>query len=94
MRRSQKINMPRISSFFGIIIYLYYFDHNPPHFHAEYGEREILININDFSIYKGWLPPRAYALVMEWAVQHQAELLKEWDAALNGKLPSSIPPLK
>ena len=43
--------MPRISSFYGIIIWMYFDDHNPPHFHATYGEFEIRININDFSIY-------------------------------------------
>jgi Domain of unknown function (DUF4160) len=86
--------MPQISSFYGIIISFYFFDHYPPHFHAEYGEHEVLINIVDMSIYKGWLPPRAYALVMEWAIQHKDELLKEFEVARIGNTPAKIAPLK
>lgn len=41
-------------------------DHNP-HFHATYNDFEILIRINDLSIYSGSLPSRAFSLVMEWA---------------------------
>jgi hypothetical protein len=44
---------------------MYWKDHNPPHIHATYGEFEILINIIDFSIYTGYLPSRAYGLLME-----------------------------
>ncbi len=86
--------MPQISSFFGVIISLYFFYHYPPHFHAEYGEHKILININDLSIYKSWLPPRAYAMVMERAVQHKEELLREWEVAHEGRPPAPIAPLK
>jgi hypothetical protein len=51
--------MPQISRFFGIIISMFYKDHNPPHFHAEYGDDEVLIKIEDLSIYRGHLPSRA-----------------------------------
>ena len=70
--------MPRISEFYGIIIWMYWKDHNPPHLHATYGEFEILININDFSIYAGYFPARAFGLLMEWALLHQQELLENW----------------
>lgn len=50
--------MPRISYFYGIVIWMYWDDHNPPHFHATYGEFEILINITDFSVYAGFLLTR------------------------------------
>jgi hypothetical protein len=53
-------------------------DHDPPHLHATYGEFEILININDFSIYAGYFPARAFGLLMEWALLHQQELLENW----------------
>lgn len=66
--------MPRISDFFGIAIFIYWDDHNPPHFHAEYGEYEILIQIADLQTYSGLLPSRAYGLVMEWASLHREEL--------------------
>ena len=85
--------MPQLSSFYGIVIYLYYFDHYPPHFHAEYGEFEIQINIVNLSIHKGYFPSRALSLVLEWATLHQQKLLKEWDKAYRGILPSKIEPL-
>ena len=67
--------MPEISRFFGIIIRMYFDDHNPPHFHAIYGESEILININTLAIVSGNFPPRALGLVMEWANIRQKEIL-------------------
>jgi hypothetical protein len=35
--------MPRLSEFFGIVILMYYADHNPPHFHAVHGGDSVLI---------------------------------------------------
>ena len=86
--------MPRISSFYGIIIWMYFDDHNPPHFHATYGEFEILININDFSIYTGYLPGRAFGLLMEWTLIHQVELLKNWELMRQSLPLENIEPLK
>lgn len=71
--------MPRISEFYGIIVWMYWKDHNPPHIHATYGEFEILINITDFSIYAGQLPGRAFGLLMEWISIHRQELLDNWE---------------
>jgi len=50
--------MPKISEFFGIVIYVYYREHLPPHFHAIYGEEEVLIAIDDLSVLSGRLTPR------------------------------------
>lgn len=86
--------MPRISSFYGIIIWMYWNDHNPPHFHAIYNDFEILIRINDLSIYSGSLPPRAFGLVMEWASLHQIELLENWELMKEDKPLKKIDPLK
>lgn len=44
--------MPRISAFYGILIYMYYKEHNPPHFHAHYGEHKAEIGINDFALFR------------------------------------------
>ena len=71
--------MPRISSFYGIVIWMYWNDHNPPHFHATYGDYEVLINISDLSIYAGYLPARAYGLLMEWAILNKEQLLENWE---------------
>ena len=54
--------MPEISRFYGIVIKMFFDDHNPPHFHALYGEHEVLIDINTFAVFAGHLPPRALGL--------------------------------
>lgn len=86
--------MPSISRFFGITIYVYYDDHNPPHFHAVYGENEIIITIEDLAIFSGHLPSRALGLVIEWASNHQEELKKVWQQASNHQELQKIEPLK
>ena len=88
--------MPEISRFYGIIIYMYLLDHNPPHFHVKYNEFEAMIGIEDFALLNGKLPHKALSLVVEWASIHQEELLKNWEN-LNIKDPASfekIDPLK
>lgn len=57
--------MPEISRFFGIVIYIYYREHQPAHFHAVYGEFEALISVDNFTVLSGNLPPRALGLVVE-----------------------------
>jgi hypothetical protein len=71
--------MPELSRFLGIVISMYFDDHNPPHFHAEYNDNEVLISIKDLSVIKGDLPPRVMGLAMEWAMLHQTELLENWN---------------
>ncbi len=68
--------MPVISSFYGILIKMYFGDHVLPHFHAEYGEYSAQISIKGFGVIEGYLPPKALALVVEWASIHQGELEK------------------
>lgn len=86
--------MPSISSFYGIIIWMYWKDHNSPHFHAQYGEYEILIKIEDLSVYAGSLPSRAFGLVMEWASLHQEELMHNWELMKQDLPLKKIEPLK
>lgn len=84
--------MPEISRFYGIIIAMFYNEHNPPHFHVSYGEFKIVININD-EIVSGFMPKRALQLVFEWMDLHKDELLENWELCQNGKKPNSIEPL-
>jgi hypothetical protein len=70
--------MPTISEFFGILIRMYYDDHNPPHFHAYYGDHEAIIAIQSLEVLEGSLPKRAKALAIEWALDHRAELMEDW----------------
>ncbi len=86
--------MPEIARFYGIVIKMFFEDHNPPHFHAQYGEWEVLIDINTFGVFAGHFPPRALGLVIEWATQHQNELLNNWERARVQKSLSKIEPLK
>lgn len=86
--------MPKICEFFGILILMYYNDHAPPHFHARYGEHEVLIRISPLGILKGWFPPRALSLVLEWAQIHQERLIEDWNYAANNKELHKIPPLE
>jgi len=73
--------VPEISRFFGIVIKMFFDDHNPPHFHAEYGSDLALLDIRNLSVFSGRLPPRVIGLVIEWATLHQQELLANWDRA-------------
>lgn len=77
--------MPRISSFYGILIYMYYRDHAPPHFHAIYGEHEATVAIETAEVLDGQLPRRARTLVLEWAVAHRDELGHSWELARAGR---------
>ena len=67
--------MPEISRFFGIAIKMYFKDRNPTHFHVNYEKYEASINIDNLSIIDGFLPPRIYGFVVEWASIHKEELL-------------------
>lgn len=73
--------MPEVSRFFGIVIRMYYDEHNPPHFHAEYNGQKVQISIEPIYVIKGKLPRRALSLVLEWVALHQTELLANWDRA-------------
>lgn len=73
--------MPEISRFLGIVIKMFFDDHNPPHFHAEYDRDVALIDIRNLSVFSGRLPPRVIGLVIEWASVHQKELFVDWDRA-------------
>ena len=86
--------MPEICRFFGIIIRMYYDDHNPPHFHAEYGDEEAQINIHTLAVIHGSLSSRTLGLVIEWASMHRKELLSDWELARKQKKPEKIQPLK
>lgn len=85
--------MPEISRFYGIVIRMYFADHNPPHFHAYYGANEALMEIATLSVIAGKLPPRAMGLVAEWALQHREELGAAWERASNLKSPGKVEPL-
>jgi len=85
--------MPEICRFYGIVIKMYFADHVPPHFHAEYAEHEVRIAIESLAVLSGTLPPRAMGLVAEWSVLHRQELLTLWDRAKRHEVIGSLDPL-
>jgi hypothetical protein len=72
---------------------MFYREHAPPHFHAEYGDEEVLIDIAHLSVYRGALSPRAIALVHEWAALHRDELRRNWERARREEPLERIEPL-
>jgi len=70
--------MPELSRFLGIIIFMNFNEHNPPHFHAKYGDYEIVVELNS-GVVEGKFPKRALALVMEWYELHKNELMVDWE---------------
>jgi hypothetical protein len=78
--------MPEISRFLGIVITMYFNDHNPPHFHVRYEDFRAIVGIEPLELREGQLPPRVFGLVMEWAELHQTELQENWTTlAAEGK---------
>jgi hypothetical protein len=85
--------MPTISTFFGIVIQMFWREHNPPHFHAIYGGEEILINIRTLEVIEGSISRRALPMILEWALDHRAELLEDWELCQLKQHPKKIDPL-
>ncbi|MCA1691092.1 MAG: DUF4160 domain-containing protein, partial [Actinobacteria bacterium] len=73
--------VPRLSEFYGIVVYMYWHDHQPPHFHAIYGSDEALVRIADGTFLAGSLPRTAARLVRERAELRKSALLDNWDRA-------------
>jgi hypothetical protein len=85
--------MPELSRFYGIVVKMYYNEHQPPHFHAEYGGDEMVVNIDTLAVVAGRLSARATGLVMEWASQRRVELREAWNRARDMRPLGKIAPL-
>lgn len=89
--------MPRISAFYGIVIWMYHDERHHrgrPHFHATYGDDEATIDIETLQVIAGDLAPRARRLVSEWAREHQSELRDNWTRARAHQPLRSVEPLR
>lgn len=85
--------MPEISLFFGIKITMYFNDHNPPHFHAEYAGYKAMVDIINCTVIQGKLPNRQLRYVLAWCELHRDELMQNWELAkMQGEL-NKIKPL-
>ena len=89
--------MPTISMFYGILIQMYFYDnkrHHRPHIHAEYGEANCVIAIEDGEILTGSLPPAILKLVQAWIEIHKEDLMADWKLAVVGETVFKIEPLQ
>jgi hypothetical protein len=94
-RRAERIAaMPRISTFFGIVIEMYFNDHPPPHFHARYSGEEARIAIATGEVLSGSLSPRALRLVREWLGLHRTKLELNFERVEKEEEPDQVEPLK
>lgn len=85
--------MPVISRFFGIVVYMHWRDHAPPHFHAKYQDNEVSVEIETGRI-AGDMGAKAIKLIEEWRQMHKAELLANWKAAERRQSLQRISPLE
>lgn len=86
--------MPEISLFCGIRITMYYSDHNPPHFHAEYAGYKALIDVLSGCVIRGSLPAKQMKLVLAWNELHKDELMQNWELARSEQPLNPVPPLR
>ena len=84
--------MPVISRFYGIIIFMNYNDHEPPHFHARYGEQEVIVGIISGMV-TGQMSKRALHMLFEWMEVHREDLMESWNLARERKSLKQIAPL-
>lgn len=85
--------MPVISRFFGIIIFMNWDDHNPPHFHAKYQDQEVLVEIETGNI-KGSVSKRALDMIQEWRILNKTKLLEDWELSAKHRQLKKIEPLE
>ena len=86
--------MPVISKFYGIVIRMLIIRQFAAHFHAFYENRELIVGIAPLRIIQGDAPGRVRALVLEWASQHQQELLEAWSRLTHAQPLLPIQPLE
>jgi hypothetical protein len=89
--------MQAISMFYGIIIYVYFFDnkkHKKSQIHVKYSGDEVVLGLPDGEILEGSIPNPKMKLVQAWIEIHKEELLANWELAINGQEVFKIEPLK
>jgi len=89
--------MPAISTFYGIIVYMYFLDnkhHHRPHIHVRYQGDEVVVAIPEGDILEGSIPIPKMKLLQAWIEIHQEDLMADWDLAVAGQHPYKIAPLR
>lgn len=85
--------MPEISLFCGVCITMFYTDHHPLHFHADYAEQKALVDIQEGCVIRGTLPARQSKLILAWCELHRDELMQNWKLSKDTKPLNRINPL-
>ena len=96
-KSQHNVIMPAISLFYGVVIYIYFFDnkkHNKPHIHVKYAGSEVVLGLPDGEIMEGSIPNNKMKLVEAWIEIHKEDLLANWELAVNGQEVFKIEPLK
>jgi len=86
--------MPEISRFLGIVIKMYFDDHDPPHIHAYYQNFKATFNIRTGQMIDGKFPPKQAAYVTAWTLIHEKELMANWKSLISGKNATKVDPLR
>ena len=86
--------MPRVSAFYGVVIYMYWNerDHPVAHFHAYHAGRRASVSVNG-EVLAGGLDPRALQFVREWASLRRGEIMANWERARRNEQLLAIEPL-
>ena len=90
-------NMPSISMFYGLIIYMYFLDnkqHKLPHIHVKYQDDEVIVQIPEGAVLEGSIPNSKMKLLLAWIELHKEELMADWELAVSGEQPYKIDPLR
>jgi len=89
--------MPSLSTFYGIIVYMYFMDnkrHHLPHIHVKYQEHEVVVSIPEGNVLEGSIPTPKMKLLQAWVEIHKDELVAAWELAVSGEQPYKIEPLR
>ena len=86
--------MPIISAFFGIVIRMFYKEHEPAHFHAEHARQQAKFNFSGELVADEIRSRMARERIREWALQHTTELDANWENMKAGRPLESIEPLR
>lgn len=91
--KKRTVYMPEVSRFFGIVIRMFYVEHNPPHFHAEYSGNKAVFDFQGNVIMGNLSSRTATKLVRDWIDLHTSELEEDWRLARESKELRKIEPL-
>ena len=93
-KRLMRKPMPIVSTFFGIIIRMYYGDHPPPHFHAEYQGQRAIFDFNGTLLAGSIKSATARRLIKMWCKRHNEELIVNWARIEEGQVINRIDSLE